>query len=173
MLGKKDFFSKLKDLTLVGLAYLSLSGCFYAPPKSDLEIYARELYRRDFKDKEKFPKGYDRYLIGRIFQYRGDRCFFMFGTHTGDIWLPFLRIAREKIGEGAYNFRRQKYPDKGGMELYEANELTKICLEIDSNPTNGNNDKVAHPKEIMARLEQVLPGVTMDSLRSDLRKEFY
>ena len=144
-----ELLNRLKNFALISLASLSAASCV-SIPKSDLENYAENLYNKDFAHLEKFPKGFESYPIGMLFQYRDKRCFFLYGNNVGDIWLPFLGIAMEKIGNEEYNSRKRRHPQKGGIEIFNQKELTNACLEIDSNPINGNKDNVAHPDEIAA-----------------------
>ena len=160
--------NRLRNLALACLTSLSVSSCV-GIPRSDLENYAENLYEKDFAHLEKSPKGFESYPIGTIFQYRDKICFFLFGNNVNNIWPSFLRLAREKIGAEEYNFRKKRHPQRGGVEFYSQKELTNTCLEIDSNPINGNGDGVAHPEEITAALK-FFPKTDLDSSRRDNRR---
>lgn len=173
LVGSCSFISSLTIEEIVGsitIVSATVGIVAYDPP-SELEAYAIGLYKRDFGDKEKFPKGYEKYPIGMTYQYRGDICFFLNSNDSGEVWLPIFRLAKENMEEEKYNSRKRKLKG-GGIDFYRANELTKVCLEADSNSVNGNKDSVAHPEEIMARLEQVVPGATVESLKEDRKREY-
>jgi hypothetical protein len=163
---------KLTKYPLISLISLSLGSCSFLF-NNDLERYAFELYYRDFAHLEKSPKGFDAYPIGMFVQYRDKGCFFLYGNHLNDIWIPFLKLARKNIGEEEYKSREKRFPYSGGYDLFEYKELAETCLEIDSNSVNGNNDHVAHPEETRATLNQFFPGKTIEYLKIENRKEFF